>query len=101
MRFWAETEPPRAAIRSRLSAETVSAWSKGQRLPPGKSPSAASFSKTARSRRIVSSYVAWSPEAPAVLHQEPDRLLELGLVWNPPAASTAEVSPKRSSSRRK
>ena len=44
-----------AAMRSRLSGETVSAWSNSQRVPAGKSPSAASRSNTARSRRMVSS----------------------------------------------
>jgi hypothetical protein len=45
---WIEIAPPSALMRSRLGWVTVSAWSKNQRLLPGKPRSAAIRSKTLR-----------------------------------------------------
>jgi hypothetical protein len=54
VRFWMDTAPPRALIRSSARGLTVSAWSKNHRVPFGNSPSAASLSKMPRKPSIVS-----------------------------------------------
>lgn len=54
IRFWTDTLPPSALIRSKLAWVTVSAWSKNQGISPNP-PSAAIFSNTSRAIRIVSS----------------------------------------------